>query len=90
MISYEQKKCSGILLCASSTICGQMPTLEDDMYAFQEKNVGILNTGWLPMGENNGIFEYQFVNVENITSSTLDIKREKNTIIINLPNENND
>jgi len=86
MKSYETKKCNNDLLCGEDLVCGSSLTLQDDMQEFVYYNVGHINSGWIQTDTTPGEYEYLYVNVENVTSSTLDIIRIKNNIIADIPN----
>ena len=86
MKSNESIRCSNSIICGDSTVCGKY-TLNDDMQVFFVNNVGILNSGWMPTGDTSTGYEYLYVNVENVTSSTLNITRIKNDIIVDIPDE---
>lgn len=86
MKSYETKKCNNDLLCGEDLVCGSPLTLQDDMQEFVYYNVGHINSGWIPTTTETGDVEYLYINVENVTSDTLDIIRIRNDIIVNIPN----
>lgn len=86
MKSYETKKVNNNLVCDEDLVCGSPLTLQDDMQSFLYHNVGQLNSGWIPYNTDSGDVEYLFINVENVTSDTLDITRIKNDIIVDIPN----
>jgi len=84
--SYEYNYCNDSLCCGDEVLCGKYLTLQEDMQDFFNNNVGILNSGWIQTNTTPGAYEFLYVNVENVTSSTLDIVRIKNNIIADIPN----
>ena len=86
MKSYEYISCTESINCGDQYVCGRLITFQEDMSQFQLHNVGPLNTGWIETGDSETGYTYLYVNVDNVTSSTLDIVRIQNNIIVDIPN----
>ena len=84
MRDTESVTVSDELVCGEELICGCL-TIEQCMADFFYFNVGDLNTGWHPYETEEGTVEYLYVNVDNVTSDTLDITRIHNNIIAREP-----